>query len=94
MTLFMLIAAAAVAGAAEAPDAAPVKKDQDKVVCKSERFVGSHLSERVCKPRSEWETGKKNAKDAFNKFKMVNPAKRGEGGSSMPGPPSRNGVPR
>ena len=91
MTLLMLIAAAAAVGTAEAPEAAPVKKDADKIVCKSERFVGSHVSERICKPKSEWETGRKNAKDALNKMKMVNVAKRGEGGDAMPASPSQKG---
>ena len=89
--MFMLMAAAAAAGAAEAPEAAPVKKDEDKVVCKSERFVGSHVSQRICKPRSEWETGRKSAKDALQKMKMVNIAKRGEGGDAMPPSPAQKG---
>ncbi len=92
VTLFMVIAAAA-AGVAEAPQAASVKKDEDKVVCKSERFVGSHVSQRICKPKSEWETGRKNAKDALNKMKMVNVAKRGEGGDAMPLSPAQKGPP-
>lgn len=95
MLIETLIAAVAAGAAATAGTTqAPVKADGDRIVCKSERFVGSHLSERICKPKSEWETGKKSAKDALNKLKLVNPAERNEGGSAMPGPPSRNGVPR
>ena len=51
--LIGLIAAAVVlpAPAAAAPDAA------EKPVCKTERFVGSRISSRVCKTRAEWEEG-------------------------------------
>ncbi len=94
MSLFMLIAAAAAAGTAQAPQAVSAKDDSEKIVCKSERFVGSHLSERVCKTRGEWEAGRKSSKDALNKFKMVKPAGRSMGQDSDPGPPSRNGPPR
>ena len=92
--LLWLAAAAASSGTATPTAAAPAQADGDKIVCKAERFVGSHLSERICKPKSEWETGRKNAKDALNRRKLVNPAQRNEGGSAMPGSPARNGVPR
>ena len=68
--LIWMAAAAANAGVAgEAPQAKKIA-DGDRIVCKSERFVGSHMSQRVCKPKSDWETGKKNAKDALDRRQL------------------------
>ncbi len=89
MSVLLWLAAGASLGAiAQAPVAAPVMAVEDKIVCKSERFVGSHLSERICKPKSEWETGKKSAKEALQRRRMINIPERNEGGSAMPPPPS------
>lgn len=69
MSILFLIAAAA-AGSAGAADVNPptrVKSDQDKMVCKSERFVGSNMSTRICKPRSEWDQAKKDAQKALDR---------------------------
>lgn len=35
-------------------------------MCKTERFVGSRISSRVCKTRAEWEEGRKRAKEALD----------------------------
>lgn len=46
-------------------------------ICKTERFVGSHLSQRVCMTKMEWEAGAQNAKDALNRMVLVNPPEKG-----------------
>ena len=93
MSVLLWLAAAASSGAiAQAPEAAPVMAVEDKIVCKSERFVGSHLSQRICKPKSEWETAKKSAKDGLQKMWMVRPGERDDSRTADPGPPSR--IPR
>ncbi len=32
--------------------------DRDKVVCKSEPIIGSHLSERICRTKGEWDAAR------------------------------------
>ena len=49
------------AGDAQQPDLA--KDDAQKVVCKSERFVGSNRTRRICKTKEEWEFGKRHDKE-------------------------------
>lgn len=56
---------------------AAANADGDRIVCKSERFVGSHLSQRVCKPKRDWENGKRNAQDALHKMRLVKPPEKG-----------------
>jgi len=47
--------------------AADTSKDSgEKVVCKTERFVGSRISTRVCKTRAEWDEGRKRALEALD----------------------------
>lgn len=92
---FILFLAAAAAGTAPVADAQPTsaKADGDRIVCKSERFVGSHLSERICKPKSEWERGRRAARDGLDRMTQINVAKRGEGGDAMPLSPAQKGPP-
>ena len=81
--LLMLAAAAAASNAPAAPvaSAAPAAQApvpvQDRIVCKTERFVGSHLSQRICKPKSEWETAKRDAKEALSRMTLINPPEEG-----------------
>lgn len=42
------------------------KPQKEKVICKSETFVGSHVSKRICKTESEWRIGKENAKNTLD----------------------------
>jgi hypothetical protein len=45
------------------------EKTQDpsqKIVCKSERFVGSNISTRICKTKAEWDYAKKRAQELFD----------------------------
>jgi hypothetical protein len=68
------IAAAISAGGAYAKDSATETTTTEaaadpkaKIVCKTERFVGSNIPSRVCKTKGEWEQGKIDAKRSLNK---------------------------
>ena len=91
MRLMLIMATAAIAissaGAAafaqSASAAAPKPDDGQKIVCKSQRFIGSHMSERVCKPRSDWAEGTERTKRWLDKNngKLFNDQLiKGEGG--------------
>ena len=53
--------------------------DEKKIVCKSERFVGSNLRQRICKTKGEWDNAKKNAHDALDQREMKPPRPKGSG---------------
>ena len=55
-----------VSPAAQAAEKKKPLEDADKIVCKSETIVGSHMSTRVCKTKAEWAEGKRAAHDAFD----------------------------
>ena len=71
-TLCVLFGAAMIsAGAAHAKDSATdtteaTAKPKEKMVCKTERFVGSNIPSRVCKTKAEWEQGKLDAKRSLD----------------------------
>jgi hypothetical protein len=61
------------------------EKTQDpsqKIVCKSERFVGSNLSTRICKTRAEWDLAKKESQELLDRRdgEMRAPKPHGNGG--------------
>ncbi|QNM83696.1 hypothetical protein H8M03_05075 [Sphingomonas sabuli] len=62
-----LLATAAVAAQSEPQKAVD---DGDKVVCKSESFVGSHVRKRICKTKREWTEGSENAQDALDRARQ------------------------
>ena len=67
MLAFILLTAATAnpaTNAANPPAQDPVKKE--RMVCKTASFVGSHLSQRICKTESEWQAGKEDAQDALD----------------------------
>ncbi|MEO7655536.1 MAG: hypothetical protein ABIS23_07620 [Sphingomicrobium sp.] len=43
----------------------PTKKD--RIICKSEKFVGSNMSKRICKTEAEWKIGRDRAREGFTK---------------------------
>jgi hypothetical protein len=43
--------------------------DDEKMVCRSERSVGSNRSIRVCKTRAEWEAERANSKRTMDRFR-------------------------
>ena len=66
----MLVLGAAgvlVSGVANADDPKPAKKDDSqKIVCKTEEFVGSMIPKRVCMSRADWERQAQMDKDAID----------------------------
>jgi hypothetical protein len=44
-----------------------VANPKDKIVCKTQRFVGSNIPSRVCKTKGEWEQARIDAKRSLNK---------------------------
>lgn len=60
-SLLFLVAAAA-AGAEDSKS----KSDDQKVVCKSERTVGSNMSQRVCKTREKWAEERERSRSGMN----------------------------
>lgn len=71
--LLWMAAATAVTGNPTAPPAGtgtPVASqaapEKERMICKSEKFVGSNRSQRICKTETEWRIGRENAKGALN----------------------------
>ena len=98
--VLFLAAAAANAAAGQAPQPKKVA-DQDRIVCKSERFVGSHLSQRICKTKMEWETARKQSKEFMDNERTARDMCMGDNGSPCPHSlrpgipaPSGGGVPQ
>ena len=51
----------------------PKKDPGQKVVCKTEEFVGSMIPRRICKTRAEWEAGEFDAKQALDRQRTGDP---------------------
>ena len=81
--LFLAAAAANTGVAGEAPKAKKVA-DGDRIICKSERFVGSHLGQRVCKTKMEWETARKQTKEFLDSERTSRDMCIGDSGSGCP----------
>lgn len=50
---------------AAAPTAAEPPKKEERIICKTRKFVGSNLSRKVCMTEGEWRDGRQNAQDAL-----------------------------
>ena len=79
----IIFAIAAIGVLATAPayadDKAPKKDDSQKVICKTEEFVGSLIPRRICKTKADWEQGETDAKRALDNRKMgVDPVSLGK----------------
>lgn len=46
-----------------APAYAAEPQKPEKVLCRSERVLGSNLTERVCKTKTQWEEEKKRSRE-------------------------------
>jgi hypothetical protein len=46
------------------------KASPDKIVCKTEEFVGSMIPRRICMKRSDWDQGAVAAKDALDRRRL------------------------
>jgi hypothetical protein len=67
-TYILFVAAAAANPTAVAGQDAtePPAKKEERIVCKSKKFVGSNLSQRICKTESEWRAGREDAQRALD----------------------------
>lgn len=68
LVFFGTAAAVLMAGPALAGEEKPAK---EKMVCKTERFVGTHMSERICKPKEEWDNAKKRSQDILDRKRQL-----------------------
>jgi hypothetical protein len=61
--------------------AKPKQNDGEKVICHSEQIVGSHLSERVCRTKSEWDAARSNDKNMLDRRngQLIVPKPKGSG---------------
>ena len=68
MFTYILFVAAAAANptAVSGQETTEPPAKEDRVVCKSRKFVGSNLSQRICKTESEWRAGRENAQRALD----------------------------
>ena len=79
----LLVPASAFAGTPAPGTAAPTRiTDGDKIICKSERMVGSNLSTRICHTKAEWDAAREADKRTLDRRngEQVNPTRRGDGG--------------
>ena len=67
MFTYILFVAAAAANPTAVPAQEPTEPaKEEKVVCKSKKFVGSNVSQRICKTETEWRIGKEDAQRALD----------------------------
>jgi len=65
--LFMAAAAAASPTSVGTQPPQPAAK-KEKMICKSDDFVGSRIPRRICKTEAEWQACKESAKDTMNEI--------------------------
>lgn len=87
MRLILFLAAAVVASgvvAAQNPNLTPNAKadPSQKIVCKTERLVGSMIEKRICRTQDEWDAIESGAKQSVEDRQHfgLNPPPRGGGG--------------
>lgn len=66
MIAYILLAAATANTPATATPATPAPVKKERLICKSDRFVGSHISQRICKTEAEWQAAKQKAQEALD----------------------------
>jgi hypothetical protein len=68
MIVYRLFAAAAAVSTppAASPQPAQQPPKKEKMICKSESFVGSRVPKRICMTESEWQAGRQGAKDTMD----------------------------
>jgi hypothetical protein len=67
LTYILFVAAAAAnPTAVSGQEATEPKPKEERIVCKSKKFVGSNLSQRICKTESEWRAGREDAQRALD----------------------------
>lgn len=66
-----LIATSASAADDSQPAAKKPVDPQQKVICKTEEFVGSIIPRRICKTKADWEQGAIDAKAALDQKRLT-----------------------
>ena len=84
--MFELVMAAMLAQSAPAAAQPAADPDGEKIVCKSQKFVGTNIRERICKKKSEWDQGSYAARSALEGREMYRHVKAqdGSGGGGIP----------
>jgi len=50
----------------------PKKKDpSQQIICKDDTYVGSHISDRVCKTRAEWDEAAKQSQQYLDRARVL-----------------------
>lgn len=73
------------AAAGSTPDASAAARANavgDKIVCKSERFVGSNMSSRICKTRREWQITRNQTREFLDTERISRGMCVGDNGSA------------
>ena len=66
LTYMLILAAAADPTAVSGQETTEPPAKEERIVCKSKKFVGSNLSQRICKTESEWRAGREDAQRALD----------------------------
>ena len=66
LTYVLLLAAAADPTAVSGQETTEPPAKEERVICKSKKFVGSNLSQRICKTESEWRAAREDAQRALD----------------------------
>lgn len=66
-----LIVATALLPAAPAFAGDKKPKDPNEIICKRERFVGSNRTEKICKPRLEWENARNDSQRMLDENRHI-----------------------
>lgn len=78
--MFEILAFAMLVQATPATSEPAEVSDGNKIVCKSQKFVGTNIRERICKKKSEWDEAKSAAQRAMEKRGMNRDVKGVGGG--------------
>ena len=82
MIVFLFAAAAAQNFPVRPANSRPARPaDAEKVICRSERLVGSNNRQRICKTKEKWDEDRHNAKEGLELIKGFTP-----GGGNAPPP--------
>jgi hypothetical protein len=66
LTYILFVAAAANPTAVSGQETTTPPPKEERVICKSKKFVGSNVSQRICKTETEWRVGKEDAQRALD----------------------------
>jgi hypothetical protein len=64
--LLFAAAAAASTPTTASPQSEQGPAKQERLVCKSAKFAGSNISQRICKTRAEWDEARRRAQEQLD----------------------------